>query len=142
MTTMTKTNTAEQQEAIDRLRQWIKPGDTVHCILRHVSKSGMFRVIDLVHITQDGAIKALGYNAAKTLGDKYDPEREGIRISGAGMDMGFALVYNLGSTLWPDGYDCIGEGCHANDHANGDRDYTPGHARHRDGGYALRHRWL
>lgn len=43
-----KKTTAEVAEAQASLKKLLKPGDTVHCILRHVSSSGMFRVIDLV----------------------------------------------------------------------------------------------
>ena len=103
----------------------------------------MSRVIDLLKI-ENREIAALGWNAAKALGSSYDSEREGIRVRGAGMDMGFHLVYNLSATLFPDGFDCVGDGpgqlCRSNDHSNGDRDYTP--HRHKDGGYALKHRWL
>jgi hypothetical protein len=82
----------------------------------------------------------LGYNVAEALDMRYDREREGVKIGGCGMDMGFALVYDLSRVLFQDSFDCIGEGCPANDHRNGDRDYTP--HEHSDGGYALRHKWL
>ena len=29
--------------------------------------------------------------------------QQGIKMSGCGMDMGFAMVYSLGSVLWPKG---------------------------------------
>ena len=45
---MTKAKKAEQAEAIARLREWIKPGDTVYTILDHVSSSGMSRAIRVV----------------------------------------------------------------------------------------------
>lgn len=131
----------QQAEAITRLREWIKPGDTIHTILRHVSKSGMFRIIELVKIDSDGSVKAIGWNAADAMGDKYDRERDGIRVSGCGMDMGFHLVYNLARTLFPD-FRCIGKDCPSNDHSNErTRNYCKGR-KHSDGGYALKHRWL
>jgi hypothetical protein len=131
---------SERDEARERLA-FLKPGDRVYCILRHRSASGMLRVIQLLALV-DGDRRYLGYNAAVLMDDRYDRDREGIRVSGAGMDMGFHLVYNLGATLWPDGFPCAGECCPSNDHTNGDRDYTPDHVTHRDGGYALRHEWL
>src|SRR5690606_25206898 len=76
----------EQQLAIERLRKWIRPGDTIYCILRHVSRSGMMRVIDLVKVGEDGEILNIGYNAALALGWPYDRRREGVRVSGTGMD--------------------------------------------------------
>lgn len=131
-------------EAIARLADYLEPGDTVYCILRHRSASGMTRTVQLVTIEQDATrgpwVASLGYNAAAALALPYDRDREGVKVQGAGMDMGFWLVYELGRTLWPEGYDCIGDRCPSNDHSNGDRDHTP--HRHRDGGYALTSRWM
>jgi hypothetical protein len=156
-----KAKEAEQAEAIVNLKQLIKPGDTIYTTLRHVSRSGMQRVIDL-NVIIDNEPRWIGYTAAKALGDRYD-DRQGIVTDGAGMDMGFHLVYNLSRTLFPSGFGCTGEGCRSNDHSNGDRDYTPhvNHATspdhicarepksctakkhwHNDGGYALQQRWL
>lgn len=42
-----KARDKERLEAIEHLRTMIKPGDTVHTVLRHVSKSGMTRGIDV-----------------------------------------------------------------------------------------------
>ena len=134
-----------RQEAIDRLKEWIKPGDTIHTQIKNVSRSGMSRVIQVIKIDCDPERKEptilyLGYNVAQACDMRYDRNREGVKIGGCGMDMGFAIVYDLSATLFSDGFDCIGSGCPSNDHSNGDRDYTP--HRHTSGGYALRHRWL
>jgi hypothetical protein len=146
---MAKVNNKERTEAIERLREWIKPGDTVYTVLDHVSSSGMSRAIRVILLSCDGSrVVDLhpNYAVGKALGLRHwkrnGREQDALVVEGAGMDMGFEIVYNLGRTLWPDGFSCIGEGCHANDHANGDRDYTPDHCVHNDGGYALRHRWL
>lgn len=131
-------------EALARLREWLKPGDTVHTVLRHVSRSGMQREISLLHTSCENGepvTRDLTYNASRALGERIG-KRDGIVMGGCGMDMGFALVYSLSSELFPEGFGCIGERCPANDHANGDRDYTPGHAHPRAGGYALRQRWI
>lgn len=135
-----KTKQADREEAIAELRAILRPGDTVYTILRHRSRSGMSRVIDLYVQGPDGP-RGIGWQAAKATGNRYDSNREGIKIGGCGMDMGFALVYALSSTLFPDGFECIGERCPANDHSNGDRDYTP-HPHPQAGGYALVQRWL
>lgn len=137
---MTKQQKQARAEAIEQLREMLKSGDTVHTILRHVSRSGMQRVIDLVICGADG-IRSISWLAARATGSTYDSKRDGIRIGGCGMDMGFALVYNLSSVLFPNGFTCLGERCPANDHSNGGRDRTP-HAHPGAGGYALRQRWL
>lgn len=146
---MTKAQKAtERAAAIERLREWLKPGDTVYTILRHVSRSGMSRSIALVK-PDDDDMTDLTWSAAKAgVGSGLDRDRGGVKMGGCGMDMGFALVYELSHVLFPDGFGCIGKGCPSNDHSNGDRDYRPhdvaveNHHWHRSGGYALRHRWL
>jgi len=145
MTTVTKAVQARRAEALEELRHrsdligW-DDDQYVYTILRHVSKSGMLRVIDLV-ILVDGVPVSIAERFCEATGATYDP-RGGVKQTGCGMDMGYDLVYRLGRLLYPDGYECTGERCASNDHSNGDRDYTPGHCVHRDGGYRFRHRWL
>lgn len=193
---------ADQALACAELRKLLKPGDTVYTVLRHVSSSGMFRVIDLVipymrrdtvtvpatvaglklgavayttrhdahrafspgkvtalaadtvEITYEAAAHApasvatylrgevnfykvgparpalrnIGYLAARAMGDKFDRDRQGIPVGGCGMDMGFHLVYGLGSRLWPKGTP------KPHGRRNGEPDSN--------GGYALKHSWL
>lgn len=140
------TSKTDRDDALARLREWVEPGDELCTILRHVSRSGMSRVIDVIKWGDDEChpgkqrVYGLGYNAAQAAGYSYDRDRNGVKIGGCGMDMGFQLVYTLSSALYPDGFECIGENCPSNDHSNGDRDYSPHH--HKDGGYAIRQRWL
>ena len=129
----------EIQEAQDRLRELLRPGDKVYTILRHVSRSGMSRHIS-VKILSDGRIGDISHLVATALDDRLADDG-GIVVGGCGMDMGWHLIYNLSSALWPQGFTCPGDKlCHANDHSNGDRDYTA--HLHNDGGYALRQEWL
>ena len=142
-------NDDERQAAIAVLREWMKPGDTVFTVLRHVSRSGMQREIGVVlvrpeshsHFPADSTVTVRHpeYQIGKALGIRMG-KREGLIVGGCGMDMGFHLVYELSATLWPDGYPCVGANCPSNDHTNGDRNYAP--HLHRDGGYALAQRWL
>lgn len=127
----------EQQEAIEELRKQIKPGDTIRTTVRHVSRSGMYRVID-AYIIRDNEMLRYSWSIAKAIGDKYDRNHEGIGVSGCGMDMTWHVVNSLGYALFPEGFDCVGKGCPSNDHSNGDRDYKPHH--HTSGGYALNNR--
>jgi hypothetical protein len=139
---MAKAQKAERDAAVARLREWLRPGDTVHTILRHVSRSGMQREIGVVLLGADGSDLHPNYLVAKALTERLG-QHDGIIVRGCGLDMGFHLIYSLARTLWPDGHGCVGERCPSNDHSNGDRDRTPGAAHwHRDGGYALRQRWL
>lgn len=94
----------EQKDALDTLRQWLKPGDNVYTFVRHVSKSGMSHCISL-HIVREGGIRCIDWYAAKALERKQDANRGGIKIGGGGMDMSFALVYELGRVLFPEGFE-------------------------------------
>lgn len=153
-----KVSKQRKQECIERLRELIKPGDVIYTKLTHVSRSGMYRVINLYVMKDNEPIWISRYVA--DLLEGWDDRHEGCRASGCGMDMGYHLVHNLGYTLFPDGFGCIGKGCPSNDHCNGDRDYTP-HMEdkdrmgadgnlctchkehwHKSGAYAVKHRWL
>jgi len=103
----------------------LNPGDTVYTVLRHVSKSGMIRDISL-YIIRDNEPLNITWHVADRL--KMNVKNNGIRIKGCGMDMGFHLVYGLGSALWPDG----------TDRPHGIRNGVPDS----EGGYALKQRWL
>lgn len=145
---MKKATKADIAEATAELRETLKPGMTIHLILRHASKSGMMRRISPVLInngdTSQGDVNTrnLDYLVNVVINEKRFEGRDpdGVRMDGCGMDMGFSLVYSLSRSLFPEGFQCIGEGCPSNDHSNGDRNREP-HG-HSDGGYALRHRWM
>lgn len=148
---MTKQQQSEREEARETLRGMVMPGDVVHTILRHISRSGMSGVIS-VHVIGQAEATWLSGLVERAVGYKMHRHYEGLVVGGCGMDMGFSVVYELSRVLYPDGFGCVGEGCPSNDHSNGDRDYTPEGAAdgdgervrhwHNDGGYALRQRWL
>lgn len=71
-------------------------------------------------------IRSIGRLAARAgVGQRWDNDLGGIRIGGCGMDMGFALVYDLGRVLYPKG---VKKGYSGSPET--------------DGGYALKHEWL
>jgi hypothetical protein len=122
----------EEKEAIlNPLLDILKPGDTVYCVLRHVSRSGMRREISLFTKEMrciDGlAARALGYRIGK---------RGGLVVTGCGMDMGFHLVYNLGWRLFPQGFVPADAG---RTYGRNGQDAT---VRDTDGGYALNSAWI
>ena len=87
-----KTSYAVKLEAKKNLKTiGLRDGDTVYCILRHTSTSGMQRCISLVLI-KNGEPRTLDYNAQKLLELRGHKRYEGVIIGGCGMDMGFALV--------------------------------------------------
>lgn len=110
--------TNEQREAArERLgRLGVEPGTRVYTVLRSVSRSGMSRTMS-VHVVHGGELYDVTRSVA-VLTDNGEDKRGNLRVAGAGMDMGFAVVYALGHALYPDRTD-----------------------RYRDGGYALRQVW-
>ena len=100
-----KQNNRGRDEAIARLREILKPGDTVYTVVRHVSASGMSRVIDLYHFgIYDGKVQKswLSGFVATALGWSFDEKRGALRVQGCGMDMGFHVVSTLSRVLFPE----------------------------------------
>lgn len=148
---MARYSKTEQAEALARLREWLKPGDTVYTICEHVSASGMSRAIRFVipKVDDEGKPYFLHPNhaIAAVLGLRFHTSRgrqtDALHVQGCGMDMGFDCVYNLGRYLWPDGFECSGASCQSNDHSNHPHPKrVKGGLLHRDGGYSLKQAWL
>lgn len=109
-------------ESILHLREVLKPGDTVYTVLRHVSRSGMSRNIDVYYMAdgQPQWISAYVGHAIDSPQSRKNWERsQGLTVGGCGMDMGFHIVNNLSYAIFPE-YKCLGEGnhCPSNYHSN------------------------
>ena len=50
---MTIATEEAKQHAIKQLRTILPKGSTVYTILKHISRSGMFRIIDLIYIKEN-----------------------------------------------------------------------------------------
>jgi hypothetical protein len=97
-----------KEEARAFLLSRLKPGDTVYTILRHVSRSGMMRHIEPIILCeftsgQDQKVTTepicIGGRVSDLLG--YSTNGNGaVKMGGCGMDMGFALVYEISSHLF------------------------------------------
>ena len=97
----------EKAEAIARLQDTLKPGDRVYTILKHVSQSGMSRVISVVHVTTEGEIECLDWLIARAgifNRTTASARQDGLKVSGCGMDMGFHVVYEVSGAVFSDGY--------------------------------------
>ena len=129
----------EREEAREHLRELLSPGDTLWTVLRHVSKSGMTRDIDVYLLTCDnGKADRLWLSSwvARALDYPFNHKHEAVRVSGCGMDMGFSIVYQLGRRLFPEGFIPAEAG-----HRFG-RNGAPATNHDPNGGYALTHKWL
>ncbi len=93
----------EIKEAKEKLIQLLNEttDKTIYSILRQVSKSGMKRAISFC-VVIDNKIIDIDYRISKVL-DCYpiDKKYSGLKVVGCGMDMGFAVVYDLKKALYP-----------------------------------------
>lgn len=112
---------------------WIRrTRPTIYCICRHVSSSGMSRRMSFYAIKNNKPVY-LDALIAEMAGYKFDKHKQGLRVSGCGMDMGFAVVYEFSCRCFPDGFK-YRKGV---THRNGDPSPID-----KDGGYALTQSWL
>ena len=117
-----------REQVLRDLRKSIKPGDTIYTVLRSVSSSGMSRRISLFMVDKkQGRIACIDYSVSIVTHYKLG-KGSGLVAQGCGMDMGYAIVHDLGRALWPDG----------TKKPHGMRNGQPDSY----GGYALRHSWL
>lgn len=124
--------TLEQQEAIKELKKLLKAGDTVYTQLNHVSRSGMSRAISLKIIRQNKP-RDITWLVSRAADYPIDPNHDGLKVGGGGMDMGFSVVYNLSAVMFPNGF------THNKNTHKRNGDTSP---RDNDGGYALNQEWL
>lgn len=88
-----------KQEAKERLLEYVKSGDEIYTVLRHVSSSGMQRRIDCYVIKNNRIHYLSGYMEGLGIA-KRKKDKDGLVVNGCGMDMGFALVYDLSQVLF------------------------------------------
>lgn len=120
--------THREIDAQNAIKKLIKPQDRVYCTVLRVAPSGRSRRMKFF-IVKDGEILNITHIICNALSYKYSTDGSMI-ISGCGMDMGFHVVYSLGSVLWPhgDGKTVTGR--------NGDTKPET------DGGYLLKYSYL
>lgn len=97
----------EKSEAITQLQATLKHGDRVYTILKHVSQSGMSRVISVVHVDSEGEIECLDWLIARAgifSRTTATARQDGLKVSGCGMDMGFHVVNSVAYAVFNDGY--------------------------------------
>jgi hypothetical protein len=91
----TRSTAAERAEWLEDMRAQLPPGSTVHTVLRHVSRSGMSRAIDLYALTcePDGTVGRywLSYRAAAVMGWTFSNRYEALIASGAAWTWDFTL---------------------------------------------------
>lgn len=139
----------DRLDAIEILRPHLTVGTTVYTRVLSVSRTGMSRTIS-AHLIRPDDDRRMHYPwdisglVARATGNRWADDG-GVRMTGAGMDMAFALVYSLSRTMFPEGHPCTGSDgytptgkrsriprCPSNDHSNDysrlAREYDAAHA--------------
>ena len=97
--TKAETQRRDREEARDRLRRIFPEGSRVAVVLTHVAPSGMSRRF-LVLATVDGEIRDVSRLVVRAgVGQSPRGDKAGVTMTGTGMDMAFALVYELTHAL-------------------------------------------
>ncbi len=125
---MTKYGKEETIEAEKRLRELLPEKDRlIYTTIKKVSQSGMYRHISCT-IIKDNKPYCIDWAVSRLL--ELPLKNDSVSISGCGMDMGFSIVYNLGSILFPKGDGKTITGRNGNTKPE------------TDGGYLIKQRWL
>lgn len=114
-----KVTKEQKAEALAYLKRNLNEGDTVFYIVKNVSNSGMYRHIDFYtfkvkDVFEEGENRVqkvwLSGAISKVLGYPLKEKTQSLGVSGCGMNMGFAVIYNLAEVLFGDGYKLHDEG--------------------------------
>ena len=101
-----KVNKTLAAEWLKDMQDELKPGDTIHTVLREVSASGMSRKIDVYRFTcVDGKIEKIWLTprVAAICGFTFDEKSECLRVSGCGLDIGVYVVDSFARHIFPNG---------------------------------------
>lgn len=101
----------EVERATDDMAALVSPGDTVYTVIRSVAKSGMSRTLSLF-VVKDGKLRNVTWDVSRILGYPLSDVNghRALRVNGAGMDMGFHVVYSLSHELFQRGSDGTDKG--------------------------------
>lgn len=99
---MAKWAKEEIAKAQDALKGILSAGDNVYLVLKSKASSGLSRrmaclIID-VDVEGKQYIRNISRLVARATDNRYHKGEDAVGISGCGMDMGFALIYDLSST--------------------------------------------
>lgn len=93
----------KEKPYIQTILENASPTTRIYSIVRHVSKSGMSRLIDF-YVMVDNRPVWVTPAIRDILGYKQDEKTGALKVGGTGMDMCFHVVHSLGYKLHKDGY--------------------------------------
>ena len=84
--------------AIQKLREVVTPGSTIYVVLRRKNPLGTCRWLEFYHV-RDGELKRITWDVALAVDGEYCREHDALKVTGAGLDVGYASVESLGQAL-------------------------------------------
>jgi hypothetical protein len=92
-------NTEVQRDtAIQKLREVITPGATIYVVLRRKNQLGTCRWLEFYHV-HEGELKRITWDVALAIQCEYCREHDAVKITGTGLDVGYASVRDLSDVL-------------------------------------------
>ncbi len=88
--------------AIKKRREVITPGANIYVVLRRKNKLGTCRWLEFYHV-RDGELKRITWDVALAVDGEYCREHDAVKVTGSGLDVGFASVDSLGQALFGNG---------------------------------------
>lgn len=97
----------DQKDTKQTLIEWLTKDNgelkPVYAKVNKVAQSGMTRWIDFYVIVNDDILR-ITWHIAELTHYTYDRKNEALKVSGCGMDMCFAVVYDLSYALFGNEY--------------------------------------
>ena len=93
-----KKKTQEHFEAYDYFKTNLKKNDTIYCMIKHVSQSGMSRHISFFYI-RNNEPRFITPRISDFLDYKMNKYHDALVVGGCGMDMAFSVVHHLQEQL-------------------------------------------
>lgn len=92
----------EREKSLERLREMIRPGATIYVLLRHKNPLGTARWLEFYAI-HENQLKCVTWDIAHAIGGVYCRKHDALKVTGSGLDAGFASVDLLGDALFGTG---------------------------------------
>jgi hypothetical protein len=89
----------QRDNAVRKLREIIKTGATIYAVLRRKNKLGTCRWVEFYHV-HEGALKRITWDVALAIQGEYCREHDALKVTGAGLDVGYASVDSLSQALF------------------------------------------
>lgn len=93
----------DRDNAIEKLRELVPQGATIYVLLRRKNALGTCRWLEFYHI-RDNELRCITWDVAQAIDGPYCRQHDALRVTGAGLDVGYASVDHLSQVLFGTGH--------------------------------------